>query len=216
MFQENCPPWTGEHLFLLFPVECSTLIKHEELPTEKHFQHIFGFDQSCQNLLALGNNNNNDNDDDDNNNNYYYYYIVTCQPFVGLRNRVSRHRPVNKVLPRRGDVTQQRWNTSPARGAMTSQGNVTCVYVVARRRAAILSDCKGSGKHDVTVVLNNAMTIARRPLTQLGYISEAVCRFSSVPGATVKKSVFRKQLYERVLRSSPMSQLLSSRLKKVS
>jgi hypothetical protein len=42
------------------------------------------------------------------------------------------------------------------------------------------------------------MTVARRLLTQLGYISEAVSRFSSVPGVTVKKSVFRKQLYERV------------------
>jgi hypothetical protein len=41
------------------------------------------------------------------------------------------------------------------------------------------------------------MTVPRRPLTQLGYISEAVSRFSSVPGVTVKKSVFRKQLYER-------------------
>jgi hypothetical protein len=42
------------------------------------------------------------------------------------------------------------------------------------------------------------MTVARRPLTQLGYISEVVSLFSSVPGVTVKKSVFRKQLYERV------------------
>jgi hypothetical protein len=42
------------------------------------------------------------------------------------------------------------------------------------------------------------MTVARRPLTQLGYISEPVSRFSSVPGVTVKKAVFRKQLYERV------------------
>jgi hypothetical protein len=42
------------------------------------------------------------------------------------------------------------------------------------------------------------MTVARRPLTQLGYISEAVSRFSSVPGVTVKQSVFRKQLYERI------------------
>jgi hypothetical protein len=42
------------------------------------------------------------------------------------------------------------------------------------------------------------MTVARRPLTQLGYISEAVSRFSSVPRVTVKKSVFRKQPYERV------------------
>jgi hypothetical protein len=40
---------------------------------------------------------------------------VTCQPFVGLRNGVSRHRPVKKVPRRRGDVTQQRWNTAPAR-----------------------------------------------------------------------------------------------------
>jgi hypothetical protein len=42
------------------------------------------------------------------------------------------------------------------------------------------------------------MTFARRPLTQLVYISETVSRFSSVPGVTVKKAVFRKQLYERV------------------
>jgi hypothetical protein len=51
------------------------------------------------------------------------------------------------------------------------------------------------------------MTVDSRPLTQLGYISEAISRFSSVPGVTVKKSVFRKQLYERVLRSSPTSEV---------
>jgi hypothetical protein len=51
------------------------------------------------------------------------------------------------------------------------------------------------------------MTVARRPLTQLGYISEAISRFSSVPEVTVKKSVFRKQLYERVLRISPTSEV---------
>jgi hypothetical protein len=79
-----------------------------------------------------------------------------------------------------------------------------------------LSDCKGSGRRDVTVLLSNAMTVARGPLTQLGYITEAVSRFSSVPGVTAKKSVFRKQLYERVLRSSPTSQLLSSSLNKES
>jgi hypothetical protein len=44
------------------------------------------------------------------------------------------------------------------------------------------------------------MTVARRPPTQLGYISEAISRFSSVPGVTVKKSVFKKQLYERVVK----------------
>jgi hypothetical protein len=42
------------------------------------------------------------------------------------------------------------------------------------------------------------MTIAMRPLTQLGYISEAISRFSSVPGVTVRQSVFKKQLCERV------------------
>jgi hypothetical protein len=36
---------------------------------------------------------------------------------------------------------------------------------------------------------NNAMTVAMISLTQLGYISEAVSRFSSVPGVTVKKAV---------------------------
>jgi hypothetical protein len=72
--------------------------------------------------------------------------------------------------------------------------------VVARRQAAILSDFKGSGRRDVTVLLNNATTVTRRPLTQLGYISAAVSQFSSVPGVTVKKSVFKKQLYERVVK----------------
>jgi hypothetical protein len=59
-----------------------------------------------------------------------------------------------------------------------------------------MSDCKGSRRCELTVLLNNAMTVTSRPLTQLGYISEAVGRLSSVPGVTVKKSVFRKQLYE--------------------
>jgi hypothetical protein len=35
------------------------------------------------------------------------------------------------------------------------------------------------------------MTVARIPLTQLGYTSEAVSRFSSVPGVTVKKAVVK-------------------------
>jgi hypothetical protein len=50
------------------------------------------------------------------------------------------------------------------------------------------------------------MNVARRPLTQLGYISEAVSRFSSVPGVTVKKAVVRKQLYERVFKKSSTSE----------
>jgi hypothetical protein len=88
-----------------------------------------------------------------------HYNIVTCQPFVGLRNKtLLGNRPVNKVPRRRGDVTQQRWNMAPAHSRCD---DVTCVYVVARRWAAILSDCKGSGRHDVTVLLNNAMTVAR-------------------------------------------------------
>jgi hypothetical protein len=67
----------------------------------------------------------------------------------------------------------------PRRALLHSRrDDVTCVYVVARRRSAILSDCKGNGRSDVTVLLNNAMTLARRPLTQLGYISEAISRFN--------------------------------------
>jgi hypothetical protein len=42
------------------------------------------------------------------------------------------------------------------------------------------------------------MTVARIPLTQLGYISEAVGRFSSVPGVTVKKAVRKEHSYESV------------------
>jgi hypothetical protein len=44
------------------------------------------------------------------------------------------------------------------------------------------------------------MTVARRPLTQLGYINEAISRFSSVPGVIVKQSVVKKQLHERVVK----------------
>jgi hypothetical protein len=42
------------------------------------------------------------------------------------------------------------------------------------------------------------MTVARISLTQLGYISEAVSRISSVPGVTVKKAVRKEQSYESV------------------
>jgi hypothetical protein len=152
---------------------------------------------------------------------------VTCQPFVGSRNRaLLGSRQLNASRKSTGcaaveeavfapcSAEQNRTERSYTAGTMTLHGNVTCVYVVARRRAAILSDCKGNGRRDVTVLLNNEMTVAKRPLTQFGYISEAISRFSSVPGVTVKKSVFRKQLHDSVVRSSPTSQLLSSSLKK--
>jgi hypothetical protein len=119
--------------------------------------------------------------------------IVTCQPFVGSRNRAllgSRQlnasrtstccAAVGEAVFAPCHAEQNRTERCYAAGAMTSQGNVTCVYMVARRRAAILSDCKGSGRRAVTALLNNAMTVARRPLTQLGYISEAISRFGSV------------------------------------
>jgi hypothetical protein len=35
------------------------------------------------------------------------------------------------------------------------------------------------------------MTVARIPLTELGYISKAVSRFSSVPGVIVKEAVVK-------------------------
>jgi hypothetical protein len=40
------------------------------------------------------------------------------------------------------------------------------------------------------------MAVARISLTQLGYISEALSRFGSVPGVTVKKSVRKEQSQE--------------------
>jgi hypothetical protein len=43
------------------------------------------------------------------------------------------------------------------------------------------------------------MTVDRIPLTQLGYISEAVSRFSSFPEVTVKKAVRKEQSYESVV-----------------
>jgi hypothetical protein len=61
-----------------------------------------------------------------------------------------------------------------------------------------LSDCNGSGRRDVTVLLNNAMTVARISLKQLGYISEAVSNFSSVFRSQFLRAVFKKQFYERV------------------
>jgi hypothetical protein len=39
-----------------------------------------------------------------------------------------------------------------------------------------------------------------KPLAQLSYIIEAVIRFISVLGVTVKKSVFKKQLYEKAVK----------------
>jgi hypothetical protein len=53
------------------------------------------------------------------------------------------------------------------------------------------------------------MTVAGRQLTQLGYISEAISRFSSVPGVTVKKSDFRKQLYERVCKEQSYESVIT-------
>jgi hypothetical protein len=73
---------------------------------------------------------------------------------------------------------------------------MSCVYVVARRRAAILSDCNGSGRRDVTVLLKNAMTVARISLTQLGYISEAVSSFSSVFRSQFSRGALRSEFAE--------------------
>jgi hypothetical protein len=130
------------------------------------------------------------------------YNIVTCQPFFGWRKGVARQQPVNKVSG------QMRWchATALEYGSCAtvprSRDDVTCVYVVARRRAAILPDCKGSERRDVTVLLNNAMTVAGRPLTLPGYMSEAISRFSSVPGVTVKKSVLGSSSTREFVRSS--------------
>jgi hypothetical protein len=44
------------------------------------------------------------------------------------------------------------------------------------------------------------MTVARISLTQLGYISEAVSRVSSVFRSQFSRGVFKKQLYERVVK----------------
>jgi hypothetical protein len=44
------------------------------------------------------------------------------------------------------------------------------------------------------------MTVARISLPQLGYISEAVSRFSSVSGVTVKKAVRKEQSYGSVVK----------------
>jgi hypothetical protein len=72
--------------------------------------------------------------------------------------------------------------------------------VVARRRTVILSDYKGSGRRDVTLLLNNAMTVARKSLTQLGYISEAISSFSSVCRSQFSGGVRKEQSCERAVK----------------
>jgi hypothetical protein len=61
------------------------------------------------------------------------------------------------------------------------------------------------GRRDVTVLLNNATTVATRPPAEFAYISEAISSFSRVRGVTVKQSlckdqfsraVFKEQSYE--------------------
>jgi hypothetical protein len=71
------------------------------------------------------------------------FHIVTCQPFVGWCNGVARHRPVNKVS------TQTRWchPTALEYGSCAavprSRGDVTCVYMVARKRACCVGRPRG-------------------------------------------------------------------------
>jgi hypothetical protein len=59
-----------------------------------------------------------------------------------------------------------------------------------------LSDCNGSWRRDVIVLLNNAMTVARISLTQFGYISEAVGSFSSVFRSQFSRGVLRSEFAE--------------------
>jgi hypothetical protein len=83
-------------------------------------------------------------------------YIVTCQPYVGLRNRaLLGNRPVNKTSRRHDDVTQQYWNTvSTQHAVVTSHGTgvgeyrVTCFLWVRRlrnKKQAALSACTIEG-----------------------------------------------------------------------
>jgi hypothetical protein len=55
------------------------------------------------------------------------------------------------------------------------------------------------------------MTVARISLTQLGYISEAVSRFSSVFRSQFSRGVFKKQLYEAVVKKSVRREFLDRR-----
>jgi hypothetical protein len=105
--------------------------------------------------------------------------IVACQPFVGWRNGVARHRPVNKVS------AQARWR------------HMFTWLPVDEPPSCRLQREWGMWRNS-TVERNTATTAAMIPLTQLGYISEDVSRFSSVPGVTVKKSVFKKQWIREV------------------
>jgi hypothetical protein len=146
---------------------------------------------------------------------------VTCQPFVGLRNRSllgSRQLNASRLNTRSAAVGEPviapcrvvPCRAEPHRALLHSRrDDVTCVYMVARRRAAILSDCKGSGRRDVKVLLNNAMTVARRPLTQLGYISELLAGLVQFPEWLWSNQFLGSSSTREFVRSSPTSQLLS-------
>jgi hypothetical protein len=89
-----------------------------------------------------------------------YKCIVTCQHFVGLRNRAllgSRQLNASRLNTRSDAVGEAVFascravpcRAEPHRALLHSRrDDVTCVYVVARRQAAILSTARGEG--DVT------------------------------------------------------------------
>jgi hypothetical protein len=107
--------------------------------------------------------------------------------------------PVCRAVPCRAE--QNRSEFCHTAGAMTSPVFTGC-QETSRHLVRHNSGNSAYGSSPRNRQRNNAITVARTSLAQLGYISEAVSslQFSSVPGVTVKKSVFKEQLYERVVK----------------
>jgi hypothetical protein len=75
----------------------------------------------------------------------------------------------------------------------------------------VFTRCRETRHHLVTH--NSGNSVAMRPLTQLGYISEALAGLSSVRGVTVKQSVLREKSYMSVIKRSSRRSELQRELK---
>jgi hypothetical protein len=64
----------------------------------------------------------------------------------------------------------------------------------------VFTHCRETCRHLVTH--NSANSVAMRPLTQLGYISEALAGLVSVRRVTEKQSVFKEQSPRSVFKRS--------------
>jgi hypothetical protein len=64
----------------------------------------------------------------------------------------------------------------------------------------VFTRCRETRRHLVTH--NSGNSVAMRPLTRLGYISEALAGLVAVRGVTVKQSLFKEQSSRSVIKRS--------------